>query len=277
MIRRMKEIEIQTALDWAQKEGWNPGVNDADCLYQADPNGFFVGILDNEPIAVGSAIVYDDKFAFCGLYIVKKEFRKQGYGLKLTQERLKYIGNRITGIDGAPENVPIFERLGYVSSHRHVRYEWNGNASFPSSDSIIDLKTLPFTQLEEFDCNYFPANRSNFLRAWINQPNSFAIGHLNDQQLGGYGVIRKCFQGWKIGPLYAKSPLIAHGLFEALCAKVKSGPVCLDIPEPNKNAQLLVKHFMMVPKLDAMRMYRNGIPKINHEEGIYGITTFELG
>lgn len=89
-IRRMKEAEVQIAVDWALKEGWNPGLSDANCFFQADPQGFFIGLLDDEPVAVGSAVVYDDTFAFCGLYIVKQEFRKLGFGLKLTQERLKY-------------------------------------------------------------------------------------------------------------------------------------------------------------------------------------------
>jgi len=62
-------------------------LNDASCFYQADPLGFFMGLLNCEPIAVGSATIYDDKFAFCGLYIVKHEFPKQGYGLKLTEDR----------------------------------------------------------------------------------------------------------------------------------------------------------------------------------------------
>ena len=49
-------------------------------FYQADPNGFLVGMLDDEPIATGSAVIYDKQFAFCGLYIVKPAYRRQGLG-----------------------------------------------------------------------------------------------------------------------------------------------------------------------------------------------------
>lgn len=276
-IKRMNEAELQIALSWAQKEGWNPGLNDASCFYQADPQGFFVGYLNDEPIAVGSAVIYDDHFAFCGLYIVKPEFRAQGYGLRLTEERLKYVGNRITGLDGVLDKVSKYERLGYVASHRQIRYEWKGNLSFSPSPDIVDLKTISFKQLEDFDQHYFQAPRSKFLHCWIDQTNGYALGYVKDQQLSGYGVIRKCFQGYKIGPLFARSPMIAQALFEALCSKISDGPVYIDIPEPNKNALLLVGQYNMSPKFEVIRMYRNGVPKVNLDEGIYGITTFELG
>lgn len=275
-IRRMQKTEVQIALDWAQKEGWNPGLNDAGCFYQADPQGFFVGLLGDEPIAVGSAVAYSGNFAFCGLYIVKQGFRDQGFGLKLTEERLRYAGERITGIDGVLENVSKYERIGYLPSHKQIRYEWTGRPSVPPSPLIADIRTIPFKQLEDFDRTYFQAPRADFLRCWIDQPNSYALGYLDDQQLTGYGVIRKCCQGYKIGPLFANSPSIAQALFEALCAKISGGPVYLDIPEPNKHAQSMVKEYKMAPKFEVIRMYRNGFPDSNLE-GVYGVTTFELG
>ncbi|WP_286037145.1 hypothetical protein [Pseudoalteromonas sp. SCSIO 43201] len=41
----MSLAELETAVQWAQQEGWNPGVNDAYCYFHADPNGFFDGVL----------------------------------------------------------------------------------------------------------------------------------------------------------------------------------------------------------------------------------------
>lgn len=276
-IRKMKESEVQYAISWAQQEGWNPGIDDAHCFYQADPQGFFIGLLDEEPIAVGSAVIYDESYAFCGLYIVKKEYRAHGYGLSLTEERLKYVENRVTGIDGVLENVSKYERLGYVASHKQIRYEWTGQPTPSTYPAIVDLKTIPFPQVEAFDRKYFPAPRSNFLHCWIRQSSGHALGYLKDQQLSGYGVIRKCVQGYKIGPLFAQAPAIAQALFEALCAKTTEGPVYLDIPEPAQNAQSLVKHYGMTPKFEVIRMYRNGLPDVNLNDDIYGITTFELG
>lgn len=275
-IRRMKEHELQIAVNWAQEEGWNPGCNDANCFYQADPNGFFIGLLGEEPIATGAAIAYDNHFAFCGLYIVKPAYRKQGYGIQLTHERLKYVGDRITGIDGVLANVGIYQRLGYQPAHKNTRYQLSTlPASISEIPQIIDLNLIPFEELEKFDRRYFPAPRANFLRSWIAQPECYALGYI-DKGLKGYGVIRKCIQGYKIGPLFAESSPIALRLFEALCSKVKLGPIFLDIPEPNKNAHTILNHYQMKPTFEVIRMYRNGTPHMDLNK-IYGITTYELG
>ena len=50
----------------------------------------------------------------------------------------------------------------------------------------------------------------------------------------------------------------------------------MDVPEPNRHAQALVKKYEMKIVFEVIRMYRNGFPEIDLE-GIYGITTFELG
>ena len=101
---------------------------------------------------------------------------------------------------------------------------------------------------------------------------------MENQQLRGYGTIRKCVEGYKIGPLFSESPSIARLLFEALCARVMSeGPVYLDTPNPNEDAQSMARDYHMIPKFEVIRMYRNGILPTNNDKNVYGITTFELG
>lgn len=274
-IRRMKPSEVSIAIEWALKEGWIPGLHDAETFYQADHQGFFLGLLDDEPIATGCAIKYDDHFAFCGLYIVKPEYRGKGYGMQLTQARLNYVGNRITGIDGVINNISKYERIGYVSAFKNTRYAFSLKERAIPSQAIVDLKTIPFNHVEAFDRRYFPAPRSALLRAWITQPDSRAFGYMKEGNLRGYGVIRKCYEGYRIGPLFAESSMIAKELLEALSVNLK-GPLYLDVPEPNQEAQLLIKEFGMRPTFEVMRMYRNGMPQMDLG-GIYGVTTYEIG
>ncbi len=80
MIRTMKRNEIDIAIEWAAAEGWNPGLEDADSFYAADPTGFLIGLIDDEPIASFSVVKYGNSFGFLGFYIVKSEHRGKGYG-----------------------------------------------------------------------------------------------------------------------------------------------------------------------------------------------------
>ena len=74
LIRTMTAAEIALAVDWAAAEGWNPGHQDADCFYQGDRQGFFVGLLDGEPIATISAVKYNEEFGFIGALAVLAGF-----------------------------------------------------------------------------------------------------------------------------------------------------------------------------------------------------------
>ena len=91
-VERMSPSGIALAIDWAAREGWNPGLNDAQCFYAIDPDGFLQGLLDGKTIATVSAPIYDGIFAFVGLYIVEPEYRGKGYGMALTRAMLEHIG-----------------------------------------------------------------------------------------------------------------------------------------------------------------------------------------
>src|SRR5262245_60006988 len=87
-IRTMRRDDVAFAIDLAAREGWNPGLHDADCFYAADNDGFLIGELGSEPIGCISAVSYAGRYGFVGLYIVRPEFRGRGYGLRLWKAAL---------------------------------------------------------------------------------------------------------------------------------------------------------------------------------------------
>lgn len=275
-IRRMRADEIQIAINWAAQEGWNPGIHDAKTFYQADSNGFFIGEIGDRAVSVGSAVAYDDQFAFCGLYIVHPAYRGQGYGIALTRERLRYVGQRNAGIDGVVENIPIYQRIGYRLAYHNSRYR--GIAVDPASvdKRVVPLSQLPIENIEAYDRLCFPARRRKFLYAWINQPDAKALGLVENGQLRGYAVRRHCVEGHKIGPLFADNEDIADALFQALQQDISGEAIYLDIMEINPAAQRLVDKYNMQVVFTTGRMYLKGQPKLDDEK-IFGITTFELG
>src|SRR5215469_9531743 len=98
VVRVATADELAIAIKWAAQEGWNPGRNDAKCFYAADPEGFFVGLLDGEPVATISAVVYDDSFAFAGFYITRPDMRMHGFGLKMRRAATRHMGSRTVGL-----------------------------------------------------------------------------------------------------------------------------------------------------------------------------------
>ena len=78
--------------------------------------------------------------------------------------------------------------------------------------------------------------------------------------MDGYGFIRKCFNGYKIGPLFAGNPQIAEKIFSALSAVADGMPVFLDVPEPNIAGIALAKAHGMTEVFGTARMYTRELP-----------------
>ena len=115
------------------------------------------------------------------------------------------------------------------------------------------------------------------MRAWIDQPGAAALGVYGPGGLQGYGVLRPCRNGFKIGPLFADDAEIAERLFQALCGRSGAeSAVYLDIPEVNPEALGLAERHGMKKVFATARMYTDEPPQIDIRR-VFGITSFELG
>jgi ribosomal protein S18 acetylase RimI-like enzyme len=274
-VRRMRRAEMNLVIEWAAAEGWNPGHDDAALFYDTDPDGFFVGVLDGVPVASLSGVAYGDEFGFMGFYIVRPEFRGRGYGLKLWQAVLGYLGPRNIGLDGVVEQQANYRRSGFELAWRNVRYEGAGVANERAS-SIVPIEGVDQSSVIAADRSVFPADRPDFVRRWIAQRRGRAYAAVKDGIFLGYGVIRECRRGYKIGPLTAVNEEAAEDLFDALAAEAPGDPVFLDVPEVNPEAIALALRHGMRPVFETARMYNRGTPALAIER-IFGIGSFELG
>ena len=301
-IRVMRRDQVGVAIDWAAREGWNPGLHDAACFAAAESDGFFVGELDGAAVAVISAVKYESDrddgagdggdgggdFGFIGLYIVAPAMRGRGYGLAIWRAAMQRLRGCNIGLDGVVAQQENYRKSGFRLAHRNVRYAGVAGRSTSAGGAktagkmseaaeVVELSEVPFAVLAAYDRRMFPAPRAAFLRAWIQQPDSAALGVLSGGELAGYGVLRRCRAGHKIGPLFADTPALAEQLFAALCARAAAGAsVYLDIPAPNSQALALARGAGMQPVFETARMYTGAPPQLPLDK-IFGITTFELG
>ncbi|MDD5129307.1 MAG: GNAT family N-acetyltransferase [Candidatus Omnitrophica bacterium] len=277
IIRRMLEQEIaEIAIEWAAKEGWNPGLDDAACFYAADQQGFLIGELDGQPVAVISAVVYDNRFSFMGFYIVKPEFRGRGYGMQVWRAALDYLGSRNIGGDGVLERIKDYETQGFRAYYKNRRYQGLGSGRAGSA-GLIEIQKVDFEKLVSYDDAVFPAKRHQFLKCWIGRPQTKGYALLNGEKLSGYGVIRPCYKGYKIGPLFADNAETAEKIFNALRGEILlNQEFFLDIPETNPEAINLAEKYGMKVVFETARIYSKFLPATPLEK-VYGVTSFELG
>ena len=114
-------------------------------------------------------------------------------------------------------------------------------------------------------------------RTGSTSPNLLPLGIMQGGKLAGYGVIRPCRSGHKIGPLFADSPKLAESLFLSLkSTTAPSEPIFLDIPEVNHTGEALAKRHNMDAMFETARMYTGPEPDMPFSR-LFGITSFEIG
>lgn len=276
VIRPMSRSELDFAVDLAAAEGWNPGLYDADAFYAADPHGFLIGLLDGQPIGCISAVSYAGQFGFIGFYIVVPAQRGRGYDIQLWHAGMARLAGQTIGLDGVVAQQDNYKKSGFVWAYSNIRYE--GRTGLGSvAPAVRPLAELPFDAVLAYDRACFPAQRTAFLQHWLRLPAAAALGYVEQGRLRGYGVIRPCRQGYKIGPLFADNAHIAEALLVALAAAVLAdAPLYLDVPEVNAPALALAQHFGMQAVFGTARMYVGPSPRLALER-VFGVTTFELG
>ncbi|PWF44702.1 GNAT family N-acetyltransferase [Massilia glaciei] len=276
-IRAITRPELDSAMDWAGAEGWNPGLHDAASFYAADPDGFLVGLIDGVPIASIFAVKYGATFAFIGGYIVKPEWRGQGYGMALWKAAMETLKGGNVGLDGVVAQQDNYRQSGFKLAHRNMRFETVSSGPRVLAAGIMPLATLPFEQVRTYDQDFFADERTQFLRHWIGHSQGAALGMLRGTELLGYGMLRPCRQGYKIGPLFADTPEVADALLRALMGEAEANqPVYLDVPQKNPDALAMAAKHGMTVSFETARMYTGPKPDLSMPR-LYGVTTFELG
>ena len=280
VIRPMNRADLDRALDWAAAEGWNPGLDDADAFLAADPGGFLIGCIDEEPIACVSVVASGGGYGFLGLYICRPEFRGQGHGWALWQAGIARLGDRAIGLDGVIAQQANYAKSGFALAHRNIRVGGTASAHEIADARLVELRPGRPTGLAgsivAYDRCLQAGPREAFLRAWMRPPGRRTLAYVEANSICGYGCVRPCREGYRIGPLFADTPDIAERILAALIGRLYGAPVFLDVPEPNAEAVALARRHGLEPVFETARMYRGPAPALPLDR-IFGITTFELG
>lgn len=278
---------VKHLLQWAAAEGWNPGLDDANAFYSADPEGFLMVKDANKTVAGISVIRQDDQNGFLGLYLCHPDYRGRGYGWKAWQAAMQYLKGRTIGLDGVPEQQDNYRKSGFKYHYRNIRFSGEAvgllndseiiNISHQQKCTVEYVKSTDMNALHQLDARVHGLSRYEFLKGWLNNTDSrITLLCKSNETLMGFGTIRACQQGYKIGPLIANDSDIARLLVSALANGLKAKELIIDIPEPNAEAARITEELGLKPVFDTARMYRGDAPEYQLQL-LYGVTTFELG
>ncbi|MEM0947981.1 MAG: GNAT family N-acetyltransferase [Pseudomonadota bacterium] len=272
--RNATRAELEQILDWAAEEGWNPGLDDAEAFYAADPNGFYVAVDEaDRPIASISVVNHTPDFAFLGLYIVKPEFRGQGIGLSLWTHALKHADSRTIGLDGVEAQQANYRVSGFVSAGGTTRFM--GSLAGQRQTNIREAAPHDLLRLIEMEGNASGVVKPDYLVEWLSEsPKRKTITLETSQPMGGFATIRACRSGAKIGPIVATDAETAFNL-TAHAATLFDGPLTIDVPDSADGMKNLCEQMGFEPGFRTARMYRGEPP--NSDANMFAVSSLELG
>ena len=273
-IRTLTASEVETLVDWAAREGWNPGIGDAVALRSADPDGFIGAFVDGEMAAGISAVAYGPGFGFIGLYICRPDRRGEGHGKAVWEAGMARLGNRIIGLDGVAEQRANYQRMGFVPAYETVRHSGRP-AGLPEGGDVRPVTAADMAGIFAYDRQCFPAAREAFLREWLRPPR-IALLSAGSNGIAGYGVARRCREGFKVGPLFADRTDLALAMVADLSDAIAGEELHIDVPAGQVQFTAMLQAAGMVPGFTTTRMYKGGRPG-NAPSTVFGITTLELG
>lgn len=277
-IRTATWADMQRVYAIAQAEGWNPGERDANAAAVGMPGAFWVGLLDGEVIASMAAARYGDDLAYLSFYLVKSEFRRQGYGAPLWRSALESLGSRNLIFDAMPNQVGFYQQLGFKIAHSISSYHFNRDVAvvLPSQLPLCRLDSDILEEVLTYDSAFFPADRKSYMREWLSMPNASGWVWKEQGKIQGYGLIRKALKGYRIGPCYAENPELAFHLIQAMLSQANGEEVSISMPDSSSLSSYLLNRFDLTVGSQLQRMYSR-TPIDLPLERIAGITSFTFG
>ena len=290
---KTKEEFQNVVINAMVKEGWRPGLKDAECFLACDPTSGFVGELDGQPIGCVTMTKYGDRFAFGGSYIVNKEHRGKEYSRMLFRAAITSVKPSCSiGLLGLMRLEKMYERSGFRSQFYGARYDFHLPTAMTCFSEISEKTPVEITRIREvdlealflYDTTVFGFERHAFLSKWLRVTGSHALVAFNTEgSIVGYTVARPTFvkeDGYKIGPVFADSEAIAEKLLKALFKELlrQDEPppvVCFDAP--TKEAMELGEKLQGKNRgFEFAYMLKGDPPKACFDKW-FGITTLELG
>lgn len=282
----MQPTDFKEINQWCIDEGWNIGIHDSEIYYKIDPVHHYIA-KTNESVASLSLIKHSPDFFTLGPFIVHRSYRGQGMGealwnVAMSRMIIEYPDAQIA-LYAVSEQVERYKKADFVPVLTIQRWYIDSNKSnSPSmSDQCTTITNKLIPSVGQYYQNHYVTNRDLLFNELLLKPETHGLVFMDDNIIKGFGFIRRCVRGFRIGTLVADTPEIAKTLIAGLLVFAQSAPVFIDVPSSNPHDINCMNafHAVRAPQEDTIMMIRGtGYSRyLKQWEQHYGLFSLEIG
>lgn len=255
----MEKKHFLAAMSIKNAEGWNQTLNDWEFLFNDNPNLCLVALREGEIIATVTALSYENKLAWIGMMLVKKEYRGLGIGQMLMKSILEELKDYpCVKLDATPAGYPVYVKLGFAqeySIYRMTRPGQNKLVTKDERDAIKAIQPEDLMAIVEFDNDIFGVERPAVLRYLYTQSPGIAWIIKNDHTIKGYIMGRPGSNYHQLGPLIAESSETSIALLSKALSCLEGVPVVVDILKDKEDVISWLHAQGFTQQRELIRMY----------------------
>lgn len=270
----MTREEARTLQQWVVGEWWDEGLEDADVLYDIDPDGFWA-VLDEGGQVVGglSTIAPDEHFGSVSHLYLSADARGRGIWRRALEDLFALLGHRLR--DGMtvtifmmPEAVETTRKFGFEPVHDEIRMvRAPGDVPpAPQDAGVMDARDLLESEVVAFDAARTGRSRPVLWQRWLRMADSATCAVVDDGRIVGLGTMRPSARGHRIGPLFATEPDVAERLLRRLLPAAEGTRIAVDVPASNPAAVALLSALGFVEEFRTVRMAWGKLPAMPWQE-----------
>jgi GNAT superfamily N-acetyltransferase len=296
----MTAADVPLGLRLARQAGWNQIESDWRRFLAMQPDGCFVGEVDDAAVATTAAFIFGP-VAWIAMVLVEVESRRKGVATTLLKHTINFLdeqGVKTIRLDATAAGQPVYEKLGFAPEYPLTRYQgtaakvdrasphdtvawasrpWIQDHGQDARATRAGTLALPssIAEIATFDHRMTCTPREKMLvRLFEESPEISRVLHKNGQ-LEGYITGRRGANATLIGPCIATAhagPVLLSGAL-GCCA---GQPVFIDIPRDNAPATEIAEKSGLSIQRHFMRMCRGERIK-DHVEAIWASSGPEKG
>lgn len=258
LIRQMTHRDIPVGMQLKALARWNQTEADWRVFLEANPDGCFAAVCDDQVVGTTTVIRYGRSLAWIGMVLVHPEHRGRGIATALMRNAINHAAECPTiKLDATVAGQRVYEALGFVEEWTLRRLTTRCLADVGEHVAgVSPVENATWRSVVEMDRITFGGDRTPLLETLRKNAPEMAIASTNRGRTTGCCLGRKGSAFTQLGPIIADSTEDAKRLSRAAFRQLVGQPAVIDVPSARVQFIEWLANHGFAPQRDFVRMRR---------------------